>query len=331
MQRSIGLTLSAVLVFVGCGFTLLCLGFGILGVMIAPQANLNAPIMHAIVIFEMLFGLGFVAWGVATGVGLLNLREWARISMLVFSAIMVLFSLIPLLIFAFIPIPQPQGAPPNLVLFIRIGVGLFYGFFVALGAFWIYFFNRRAVRQQFKTPAIARPAGVTGIATETAPVPLAATPQRPVLILLIAIFLMLGSCVVPFVFVLHTPMFFFGEALQGRAAGVCLVLFSALGLGAGIGLIRLRSWGWVAALAYEGLGLVNMACIVLIPGAADRMFGAMMQYEASRGMPAMPPDFAFPIAFMRISLIFGIVFAIAILWALFAYRKVFMPSVSAAI
>ena len=329
MQRSIGVTLSAVLVFLGCGLTLLFLGLGILGVALAPQPNV--PIMHAILVVEMLLGFGFVAWGVASGVGLLNLREWARISMLAFSAMMVLFSVIPLVIFAFIPFPQPPGAPPNFIFFVRIAVGLFYGFFAALGAFWIYFFNRRNVREQFKRPAGAHPA----IASSKAPgVPAAApdaTPRRPVPIILVAIFFLLGSSFIPFIFLLHSPMFFFGVALQGRAAGVCLVFFAALGLVAGIGLLGLRTWGWAAALAYQGLGLVNMACLVFIPGATDRMFEAMMQYEASRGMPAMPPGFVFPSAFMRISLIFGIALGIGILWALFAYRKVFRPAVSLAI
>jgi len=331
MQRSIGVTLSAVFVFIGCGLTVLFLGFGILGVMLAPQPSLNVPIMHVLLIVEMLFGLGFAGWGVASGVGLLNLREWARISMIVFSAIMVFFSLFPLLVLAFMPIPQPPGTPPNFMLFIRVGIGLFYGFFAALGAFWIYFFNRRSVREQFKRGASVEAATLTSNAPEMSPSLADATPHKPVLIVLIAIFLILGSCFIPFIFLLHSPMFFFGVALQGRAAGVCLALFGVLGLVAGIGLLRLRPWGWLSALAYQGLGLVNMACLVLIPGATDRMFVRMMQYEESRGMPTMPPGFAFPTAFMRISLIFGIALGIGILWALFAYRKVFRPTVSAAI
>ena len=331
MQRSIGVTLSAILVFIGCGFTLLFLGLSALAIAIARQPNVNLPIVHAVLVFEVLFGFGFATWGIASGVGLLNLREWARISMVVFSALMLFFSLIPLLIFAFLPIPQPPGTPPNFILFMRVGVGLFYGFFAALGGLWLYFFNRRNVREQFK------PTSIVELVTQTSNAPeiMGALPdaalRRPALIVLVAIFLLLGSCIFPFIYLLHSPMFFFGVALQGRAAGACLAVFAALGLVAGIGLIRLRLWGLGAAIAYQALGLANMACLVFIPGASDRMFEAVMEYESSRGMPSMPMDSAFPATMMRMSLIFGIVVGVGVLWVLFAYRKSFKPIVPAAI
>ena len=331
MQRSIGVTLSAVLVFIGCAFTLLFLGVGALVLALPRQPNVNLPIMHAVLIFEVLFGVGFSGWGIASGVGLLNLREWARISIIVFSALMLFFSLVPLLIFAFLPIPQPPGTPPNFILFMRVGVGLFYGSFAALGGFWLYFFNRRNVKEQFKRAALPSPDFVTRSMPAIIQASTDATPHRPVLIVFVAILFLFGSCIFPFIYLLHSPMFFLGVALQGRAAGVCLAVFAVLSLVAGIGLIRLRPWGWGVAIAYQVLGLVNMACLVFIPGVSDRMFEAVMQYESSRGMPAMPMDFAFPMAIMRISLLFGIVFGIAILWVLFAYRKVFRPSVPAAI
>ncbi|MGH9574247.1 MAG: hypothetical protein ACRD40_12050 [Candidatus Acidiferrales bacterium] len=331
MQRSIGVTLSAVLVFTGCGFTLLLLGLGVLALALTRQPNVNLPIVHVILIFEVVFGFAFAAWGIASGLGLLNLREWARISMVVFSALMLFFSLIPLLIFAFLPIPQFPGTPPNFVFFMRVGVSLFYGFFAALGGFWLYFFNRRNVREQFRPlPSVDLVTAMSN-AQEIWVTPSEATPHRPILIVLVAILFLLGSCIFPFIYLLHSPMFFFGVALQGGTAAVCMAVFAVLGLVAGVGLIRLRPWGWVAALAYQALGLVNMACLVFIPGASDRMFEAITQYESARGMPPMPADLAFSMVIMRISLIFGIVFGVGILWALFAYRRSFRPIVPAAI
>ena len=107
---------------------------------------------------------------------------------------------------------------------------------------------------------------------------------------------------------------------HGKAAGACLALFAALSLVAGIGLLRLRFWGWVTAFAYQVLGLVNMACLAFNPGATDRMTQTMVQYEVSHGMPAGLPGFPLP-TIMWTSMLFAIVVGIAILWILFAYKK----------
>src|SRR5271170_4671773 len=137
MHRSIGVTLSAVLVSFGSGVTLL-LGAGmVLALRFAPTApnapGLPAGLLHAMLAMIVVMTLGFGAWGIASGVGLIYLRGWARISMLVFSGLMVFFCLPQMLIFPFFPFPNNGNLPANFGLFMKIGMTVYYGLFAALG------------------------------------------------------------------------------------------------------------------------------------------------------------------------------------------------------
>jgi hypothetical protein len=317
MQRSVGVTLSAVLVFFGCGMFLLFAVLLAFTTQMAPAAS-ALPILRGALIFDILLDLAFVGWGVASGIGLLQLQQWARISMLVFSGIMIFFCLIPMAIFPFIPIPQPAAAPANLMFFIRMFLELFYGLFVALGAFWIYFFNRRNVKEQFKgTQAIqAAIPGAPAMEVE---------PKKPIPIIVLAVLLLVGGCFLPLMLFLHTPVLFFSYPLQGSAGKITLLLLTAVNIGTGIGLLRLRPWGWALALVLQAFNILNVACFFLVPGAADRLNTAMAQQYAAMGMSNMPPGFSTPLI-MSVSFSFGLLMAVAFLWILLAYRKAFQTS-----
>ena len=86
MKRSAGITISAVLVFAGSALTLLFAALIALSAAVSvPNGNLPHGFRY-IAMGVVVWAILFVIWGIASGMGLLHRREWARISILVVSA-----------------------------------------------------------------------------------------------------------------------------------------------------------------------------------------------------------------------------------------------------
>lgn len=151
MRRSLGVTLSAVALFVGSAVPLV---FGMLAVLsfFSPPSILfpGVPIFRAVITVISLTALGLSTWAIASGIGLIALRNWARTSMLVISSLMVYLSLPPVFLLPVWYIRYIGGAPFNLGEGGRISLAVVYTVFGALGIFWLYFFNRRSVKAQFQ-------------------------------------------------------------------------------------------------------------------------------------------------------------------------------------
>lgn len=326
MQRSIGVTLSAVLVFFGCAMALLCSVLIAFASQISPSEVLSTPIVRAVLIAEIVIDLAFVGWGISSGIGLLQRKPWARISMIVFSAIMICFCVIPMSIFLFVPLPQAQGMPLDFGAIVRVFVELFYGFFVALGVFWIYFFNKKSVKAQFAP--IVSPKQTTG--AEQATLGAEPQPSKPVPIMVLGALFLVVACFMPFALMLHTPLFFFGSLIHGTADVVFLVTVMVLNLAVAIGLLRLNLWGWRLALVLSIFNVLNTAFLVFTPGAIDRLNETMATQYAAMGMPGVAAQYPFA-AILRLSFGFGLAVAALFLWILIAYRKAFRSATPAAI
>lgn len=328
VQRSIGVTLTAVVVFFGCAIALL-VAFGLtFASQVSPSQVLSTPLVRAVLIVEIVIDLAFVGWGIASGIGLLQLRGWARVSMIVYSGIMICFCAIPMAVFLFVPIPRAEGVSGNVGQIVRIFIELFYGFFVGLGAFWIYFFNKKSVKAQFgpaatgNVPIVVEQAtfGVGPARKQVAPIP----------INILAVLLILGACFMPFALKMHTPLFFLGSFVHGAADVVFILAVMIVNLAAGIGLLRLNLWSWRLALFLSIFNVLNTAFLVFTPGAIDRMNGAMAAQYAAMGMPDVAAQYPFA-AIMRLSFGFGLAVAVAFLWILIAYRKAFESAPTTAI
>jgi hypothetical protein len=311
MKRSTGVTLSAVLVFFGSAMALLAGLFAVAALKFAPHRSIPTPFLRGALIFDGALDVAFVAWGIASGVGLIRLRQWARMSMLVFSGIMIVFCLIPMVIIPFVPLPpQSDTVPSNFGLVFRIGVVAFYGLFVALGVFWLYFFNKRSVKDQFKGISVQE-----GLAAES-------RPERPLAIVILAWLFIIGGCFTPFALFMRVPAFFFSFAVPGRWGGLVFIAFAALGLATGIGLLRLRPWAWMLAVGIQSIGLLNSLSMLLIPGAFARFQDLLQSQRAAMGLPDAT-TVIFPELAMWIGLGIGALFAGAILAILSWYKRAF--------
>src|SRR5262245_36176240 len=96
MNRSGGITASAVIAIIGSALSILFGAF----VVVIGMAMRTRPIpvaagppvaIGAVLIVEAVLFFGFGAWGIMSAVGLLRLRNWARISILIYAGLLAAF------------------------------------------------------------------------------------------------------------------------------------------------------------------------------------------------------------------------------------------------
>jgi hypothetical protein len=159
MKRSPGVTASAVISIIGSSCSILFGGLMVVSSAIVPlspppnQPVPPVPLVVMVVIMAILF-FGFGIWGIVSAIGLLRLRNWARISFAVYGGLLAFFALssafgVLMAALAVPQIPQPNNVPPGLLAatFAIIAVVAF--LFAALGIFWAIYFNRKGVKIQF--------------------------------------------------------------------------------------------------------------------------------------------------------------------------------------
>ncbi len=327
MRRPAGVTIAAVVVFIGSGLTLLSAGFMIFASSVMPVAE-SAPAFtrDAGLIMSVLM-LGLAGWGIATGINLLQLREWARISMIVFSGLLLVMAVPGLLMMLVMPLPIPpasavppgEAMPPlaHLMTAVRIGMATFYGLLALLGGWWLYFFNSRPVREVFRNPTT--PAAASGWApVALAPTELPGAPKRPVSITIIAYLALVGACMFPFFNILHMPLTFLGFYFTGAKASLIVVGYMSVQLLMGYGLLKLEMWGRNLAVYYFNFAIFNSVISVILPGAQTRYEEAMGAVQGSLGLP--PTQFQFPLWF---SLVFSLPWIAIQLWFVVTRKKAF--------
>ena len=152
-----GITVSAAVIIIGSAFTVLCGAMILLGSVLVLNSSraADAPVnLRYILIIEACVFFGFGAWGLATGIGLIR-TNWPATSTLVYAAILVFLCVPAAIAMAIVPLPNTPSTddpnrPFNIILLVRVGGTLLYAMFAALGGYWLYFFNTRKVKAQFR-------------------------------------------------------------------------------------------------------------------------------------------------------------------------------------
>ena len=336
MQRSAGVTTSAVVVIVGSAFTILCGAMLLLGSAFISKSSsaANVPVnLGSILIVEAIAVFALGGWGLATGIGLLYLKHWARVSLLIYAGILVFFSLPAAVLMAFIPLPLPTdpNLPPNFASLMRVGMGLFYGAFAALGGFWLYFFNKRIVKVQFQAvQRIPESAAGDSFLGSAIPAPVTTQPARPLSITIIGWFLLLSSALSPLFVLINPvmfsgarfPLYFLGFFLFGRSAYLIFFPWMAAQVVAAAGLLKLKRWGLFATIGLQSLVVVNGTLLLSIPGHRARFQQIMetMMATMNARMPQPAPQYDFPV-WLGFAASFPMV--LVILWFLITRRGAF--------
>ena len=342
MPRSAGVTTSAVIVFIGSAFSILCGAIMVLMSVFSmyssrevESAGLN---LRCLLALEALVVFGFGGWGLATGIGLIKTKRWSRISLLIYAGILVLFWLPATVIMAFIPLPNGAAAgdanlPANSMTIVRVFITLVYGGFAALGGFWLYFFNTRSVKAQFLFQQPESEPALAGLPLGTPlGAPIASHPGRPVSTSIIGWFLLITGALAPLFLVFNSsfyagvkvPICFLGFFFYGRSATLIFVAQSAAQLGAAVSLLKLRRWGLFATIGLQCLTLLNFLLVVGIP--ANRLRFQQIMDTMRRSMDSRMHhtySFHFPV---WIGMVSSLPIIFAILWFLVAERHAFNSS-----
>ena len=319
MRRSTGVTVSAIFVFLGSGLTVLLGSLMGFASWIQPQQPAQPVFIRYVLAVSVVLYFVFAIWGIISGVGLLLLRNWARVSMLVFSGIVLCFTLPGLLIVPFLPMPEGSDSSGGVGLAIKLFAALFYALFAAVGGVWAYFFSRSSVKEQF-------------LGLEEMTRRAANPPRRPLSITIIAWVLLVTACFcAPFALFLHYPMMCLGFVLTGWSANLFMLMWCLVQGSAGAGLLRLRSWARTLAIGVLSFGLLNSAAMVLLPGAFGRLLQMNAETQArlrvSMGLPASDPLELYAPERMHSLLWFGLVFGVLLfgmqLWFVVSRRAAF--------
>ena len=135
--------------------SLLCI-VGFIGMNAGPQsipADINPLFIFAIYV-------PFIGWLLATGIGLLLKRHWARYSIMVMSGFAIFMGIILCLVVSLLPLPGNAGA---------IFLGLIAIFLIILPVVYLIFFTRPSVKELFSTTKLDsggsnRPVGISILA-----------------------------------------------------------------------------------------------------------------------------------------------------------------------
>jgi hypothetical protein len=250
------------------------------------------------------------AWGITSAVGLLLRRNWARLCFVIFGGLLAFFSFCfagGSLLVAF-AVPATTPLPDN------VSEGLFRGLFAVAGAislvcfgiaiWWLVYFNRSAVKASFVGDvAASRPR------------------QFPLAVSIVAWLLITGSVIAALEMLVPYPLLIFGIVFRGWAASLLLALFAAVGLAAGIGMLKKRIEAHSLAVGYLGFGLANAASYVVVPGSLARLQELVRETQGNQALPLTDMN-----RFMAFGMFVGFLATSAILILLIRARKPFMDA-----
>ncbi len=287
MNRSIGVTVIAVLSMLGSLFAFAMGALMILVAVFLPNRDASMPMTPGAM--RVMMGLASAMyilpaiWGAITSIGLFRLKNWARISTIVFSvllAIMGLFGALTAVVMLFVA--SPSSPDDRMAMMIgRIAVGIFSGLQLGIGIWWLVFFTRPMVKAQFVpiVPANETATASQNVQGQNAPL-VKAGPRRPVSITVIACLLLAGAVLIPMNLIMRAPAILFTKMFFGWAAVVIFLAFSAIQLYLGIGLLRLRQSARLACIAYFVFGAANVLVFFAAPGAKART-SALLEWQKS--------------------------------------------------
>jgi hypothetical protein len=325
-KRSASVTVAAVAAILGGLFFLLCFSAAILVMLLVKlpgAASELPPFLRNFMLVTQGFMIGVSLFGIATGIGLIYLRHWARISILIWGGMSVFFGIFGTLIVFLMPLsPTPNTAdlPTGSMAAVRwIFLGI-YGLPLLIGIWWLILFNRKSVKAQFAGAPVAADAGL----------PQKPSCPRPIAMLAwLYITAILNLLVLPFL-PFRVPVFVFGRVLHGSMGLTVLILSCLACLVAGIGLLKLKPWSYSLTLSLQLFWLASGVVTVLTPSYNAAMDSMMKELQASMHLPETQFSSMNFTHHYGWTVVLGLLIAGAILGLLVYYRPRFLAEASKA-
>jgi hypothetical protein len=174
------------------------------------------------------------------------------------------------------------------------------GSIAAIGGWWLYFFNQRTVSDQFRH--LSEPGMAISRVSPAHP------SRRPLSITILGCLLLIGPVFLVPALLLHLPMLFLGQTLDGWRASLFMLTWCVVQGAAGVGLLKLRPWARILAIGTFLFGMLNCLSMAL-PGSMSRLQEMNTAMQARMGLPAAtgPPEI------MHIGMWMGVVFGMALM------------------
>jgi hypothetical protein len=317
-KPSASITAAGVVAIIGSVLTAFGISLGLLGVLLSSQLQAQpalTPMIRTMTTAFLFLCLAISIFGICAGIGLLRLKNWARISVLVWSGLTVVFCAMIILFFIFIPTPTPPNGVPGFSTIVHAFVILFYGLPFVIGVWWLILFNRSEIIRQFSPPVFA----AEGFRS-TAQVAERLKPQPPIPIIVLAVFLLIGPLGFAFIVLMRAPTILFGHVFRGSSSVVIALVLCVVSVAAAVGLLKLKRWGYSLTVGLQFLFLVSGIVTLLTPG-----FDAVMQNEIVAMMARMGQQ---PVGNVlqtaHASFRFGVAVPVAILVIAIYYRPKFL-------
>lgn len=359
-NRSAGITVIAILQLIGSALLLAMAAFTAFAMFeltsTPPASDPRLPPMYfkvMRVVLPLVYALPAV-WGIVTAVGLLQLKNWARISTIIFSVLLIGFGALGMLTSMVFFLKPPPGNDVDPKMFSILGAvsAVFALAQIGVGIWWMVFFNRAGVKAQFlpqpfpypyagqgagpyaidmphsatpPPPALATPEALAS--PSTPPVAAPTRPERPLSISIIAWFLLASCLFVPFSVFLHPPIALFLTILSGWQSMVFMLMSAALNVYVGIALLKMKPVGRLVAIGYFIFGLLNVVVFYFAPGRNARM-ARFMDLEQSmfpwmRSAQTDSALFGDITPFLMIGAVGGVAFCLVLLYFLAAAKPAF--------
>jgi hypothetical protein len=262
-------------------------------------------------------------FGIATGIGLIYLRKWARISILIWGGLSVFFGVIGIPIAFLMPFPPTPNAPDlpaGTMQAVRWILLLIYGLPLLIGVWWLILFNCKTVKAQFEGQGESADQGLPQ--KPACPLPIAVLAWFYIASVLNLLFLPLLS--------FHVPLFVFGRVLPGSAGGTVLIISSVVFAIAGIGLLKLKPRSYSLTIGLQLFWLASGVVSVLTPNYTAVMDSYMKEVQASLHLPETHSSSFNFAQHYGWTMATALVFAGAILGLFVYYRPRFLEAASRA-
>jgi hypothetical protein len=333
MKRSGGVTAAAIVLFFGSGLCVLFMGLMGLASLLPRPAGVNASEQVPGFAFGMIFYGIFAGWGIATAVGILRLRPWSRISILVmsgFAVLGILFASVAMfLIVPMMQMPEMQPGEKKMTLFVLVTM---FAIPLAISIWWFVLFMLKSVRLQFQTEGLPSSVTLAPASLAVPAIPVASPRAIPTSIIVIAIFLLAGApgmaVGLTYAVRFHLPFVVLGLLVTGWKSTAILVAMGIVQLVLGIGLLRRKFWSLDPTVAYVIFATVN-ALLFLLSQSREIYFAALVRNYPKT--PGLPPDFMmhFMHAFFPFIMIFTVALNLVGLYFLFTRRAAYRAACAA--
>lgn len=292
IERPLGVSVAAMVIAIGSGLAIAVGLVALTGVMFYP---LNAPggPSRVLLIVSPVILIGAGLWGLATARGLMQIKPWARTSIILFSVLLAFLGTMGMFQLLTSPFPSMPPLSAGELRGLRDLVVVVYFLFLVIGVWWIVQFSSPPIKSLFRLgakEAVPR-APAKDISLMTVEEALAAGRakygKRPLSITLIAWYLLAAAISAAVQVLVGAPASVFGLTLSGSSASLLYLGMFGVEAYIGIGLLYLQPLSRILGIVFFVLQFLLSVLVVALPGREARL-AAMLHAVSGPDVPAVP-------------------------------------------